>query len=212
MVSKQISMADIDLALKNLHTDVIDVMLLHSYDLAPLQQGDALAVLHEAVAAGKIRYFGYSGDNERAAWACAAGGIDVLECSISFVDQHNARSIVPQHPAVGVIAKRPVATAVWRYAGQDPQSVNEHHRDYLLRWQQLAYVASDYGCASIGELALRYTLSAGAHCAIASSTRPENVTANIAAAEAGPLPTEALERLQSVYDQARGDAVWLSGN
>ena len=68
---------------------VVDVMLLHSCDLATLQKGEALGALVKARDAGKIRFAGYSGDNEAAAWAAAHPDIAVLETSISIADQRN---------------------------------------------------------------------------------------------------------------------------
>src|SRR5947207_1429600 len=61
--------ASVDRSLRLLKTDKIDVMLLHSCDLKTLQKGEALGALVEARNAGKIRFAGYSGDNDAAAWA-----------------------------------------------------------------------------------------------------------------------------------------------
>ena len=57
----------VDASLRRLKTDVLDVMLLHSCDLGTLKQGEALGALVKAREAGKIRFAGYSGDNEAAA-------------------------------------------------------------------------------------------------------------------------------------------------
>src|SRR3954452_14270988 len=65
----------VDVSLKRLRTDRLDVMLLHSCDLQTLQKGEALRALVKAREAGKIRFAGYSGDNETAAWAAAQADI-----------------------------------------------------------------------------------------------------------------------------------------
>ena len=91
MRSRAISMDDIDGALQRLNTDYLDAMLLHSYDFDLLVQGDALAILEAARDAGKIRHIGYSGDNERLAWAVSCPLITVVEVSVNLVDQHNLR-------------------------------------------------------------------------------------------------------------------------
>src|SRR4051794_26029558 len=61
--------ATVDRALRLLKTDVIDVMLLHSCELDTLKKGEAVAALAKARDAGKIKFAGYSGDNEAAAYA-----------------------------------------------------------------------------------------------------------------------------------------------
>ena len=63
----------VERALRRLKTDQIDVMLLHSCDLEVLQEGAALGALVKAREAGKVRFVGYSGDNEA---AVHAAGLD----------------------------------------------------------------------------------------------------------------------------------------
>ncbi|MCD6286484.1 MAG: aldo/keto reductase [Anaerolineae bacterium] len=59
----------IDRSLKRLRTDHLDVIQLHSCDVDVLERGEVIEVLQEAKQAGKTRFIGYSGDNERALWA-----------------------------------------------------------------------------------------------------------------------------------------------
>src|SRR5208282_5869656 len=85
----------IDRSLRLLKTDVLDVMLLHSCDLETLKKGDALGALVQARAAGKIRFAGYSGDNDAAAYAAAHPDVAVIETSINLVDQANLDLVLP---------------------------------------------------------------------------------------------------------------------
>ncbi len=78
LIAKQI-----DRSLQLLKTDRIDAMLLHTCDLNTLQTGEALGALDKAQQAGKIRFVGYSGDNEAAAYAVSLGDVDVLETSVN---------------------------------------------------------------------------------------------------------------------------------
>ena len=112
MRSLAISMDDVDQALRRLRTDHLDAMLLHSYDMDLLVQGEALAVLAAAKDAGKIRHIGYSGDNHALAWAVQQPLISVVEASYNIVDQANAaQALSDAHERqVGVIAKRPWLT------------------------------------------------------------------------------------------------------
>ncbi len=217
MRSRAISMEDIDMALRKLRTDHLDAMLLHSYDYDLLQQGDALAVLEKARAAGKIRFAGYSGDNERAQYAAEHTLIDVVEMSVNLCDWHNVDKALPatRMNDVAVIAKRPLANACWRLV-DDPSQANEHVRPYVDRFiamQLPADLPAELGCSSWGELALRLTLSQpGVHCAIASSRSEANQDANMAAATKGSLEPVALDRLKQVYDKAKQGEEWQSLN
>jgi aryl-alcohol dehydrogenase-like predicted oxidoreductase len=197
MRSRAISMEDIDTALKKLRTDYLDVMLLHSYDYEPLRRGEALEVLSRAKDAGKIRFMGYSGDNERAEWAVKEGGIDVLETSVSIADQHNIARTLPAciERGVGVIAKKPIANAAWRLI-DTPEQASEHIRPYVDRLAALAYDPGRYDCADMAELALRFTLGVeGVHSAIASSKNPAHIDENLRVVERGGLKPEHVEAI-----------------
>ena len=69
--SPQVVAQTVDRSLRRLGTDHLDVMLLHSCDQAVLERGEALGALLRAKEAGKIRFAGYSGDNEAATFAVA---------------------------------------------------------------------------------------------------------------------------------------------
>src|SRR5439155_24536326 len=106
----------VDRALRRLRTDHLDVMLLHSCELETLKEGTALSALVAAQRTGKIRWVGYSGDNEAARWAAAHPAIAVLETSVNVFDQANVEIALPAARAhnVGVIAKRPIGNSAWR--------------------------------------------------------------------------------------------------
>lgn len=207
MRSRAISMGDIDRALEKLRTDYLDVMLLHSYDYDLLRRGEALEVLRKAKEAGKIRFLGYSGDNERAEWAVKEGEIDVLETSVSIADQHNAGRTIPAcvERGVGVIAKKPIANAAWRLI-DNPDAASEHVRPYVDRLSVLAYDPGEYGCGDMAELALRFTLGVeGLHTAIASSRNPRHIEENLRVVDRGPLEPEQVARIRAKFDAVQRD-------
>lgn len=106
----------IDQALARLATDRIDVFLLHSCPLEILERGDLLGTLATAKQAGKIRAMGYSGDNEAIDWAARNPVIDVIETSVNPFDQSSLASIeVAIGRDAGVLAKRPLGNAPWRF-------------------------------------------------------------------------------------------------
>jgi aryl-alcohol dehydrogenase-like predicted oxidoreductase len=207
MRSLAISMRDIDQALQRTRCDHLDAMLLHSYDLDRLLQGDAIAVLAQAKAQGKIRAIGYSGDNANALAAAQIPEIDVLEMSLNLVDHYNIHHVLPVARArhLGVIAKRPLANAVWRMVNWPADQVSVHHVEYLRRWRvmtpALAGLLIRYPDPSA--LALRFTLSIpGVHVAIASTNNPASMQANIAAARLGPLPVADYNEILAAQQQA----------
>src|SRR5579859_2029939 len=118
--SAEVVSATVDRALQRLRTDHLDVMLLHSCDLATLKKGEALGALVKARQAGKIKFAGYSGDNDAVAWAAAQPDIAVIETSVNVIDQANIDNglVVAQKNNVGVIAKRPIANAAWKDSSQ----------------------------------------------------------------------------------------------
>jgi aryl-alcohol dehydrogenase-like predicted oxidoreductase len=204
----------VDRALRRLKTDVLDVMLLHSCDLGTLQQGDALGALVKAREAGKIRFVGYSGDNETAAYAAALPDVAVIETSVSVVDQANIDLVLPacRRHNVGVLAKRPIGNAAWLGLADRKGIYTNYVKPYVERIEKLGVKPTDVGFPDDGsdawtELALRFTLSQpGLHTAIIGTTNPDNARANLAYAAKGPLPADAVGKVRAAFRQASGGA------
>jgi aryl-alcohol dehydrogenase-like predicted oxidoreductase len=220
MRSLRISMADIDAALRKLRTDHLDAMLLHSYDLDALQRGDAIEVLLAAKAAGKIRFAGYSGDNERALFAARHGAFDLIETSISLADQSQIDGLLPlcREKGIGVIAKRPVANAAWR-GFADLKDVAAKASVYTQRLAAMGLDLPELGFADDAtgwsELALRFNLSLdGLHGSIIGTKNPAHARANLAIVEQGPLPPEVLAKVRQAFHQAEtaSGIAWLGEN
>src|SRR3954468_17522256 len=97
----------VDRSLRRLNTDRLDVMLLHSCDQGTLRKGEALGALVKARDAGKVRFVGYSGDNEAAEYAASLPDVAVVQTSINLADQSNIDRVLPAARAhdVGVMAK-----------------------------------------------------------------------------------------------------------
>lgn len=197
----------VDRSLRRLRTDRLDVMLLHSCDQATLERGDTIGALVEAQQAGKVRFIGYSGDNEAAAYAAGVDAVTVIETSLNICDQRNIDLILPvtQQHNVGVIAKRPIANAAWKPQSQQRGLYADYAAEYADRLQAMRLDISDVGFNGPAEevwpeLALRFTLSLeGVHTAIVGTTNPRHLKANLAAAEKGPLPQEIVEQLRNAF-------------
>jgi aryl-alcohol dehydrogenase-like predicted oxidoreductase len=206
--------ATVDRALRQLRTDHVDVMLLHSCDLKVLQKGEALGALVAARDAGKIKFAGYSGDNDVAAYAATLPDIAVIETSISIADQINIDLVLPKavENNIGVLAKRPIANSAWRETL--PGMYANYAKVYIDRLKEM-----DLDPAALGisgpeetawpELALRFTLSQpGVHTAIIGTTKPENAAANIAHAKKGPLPVNVVGKIRAAFKKADPEGKW----
>src|SRR5690606_30609500 len=112
-----------------------------------LKKGEALGALVKARDAGKIRFAGYSGDNEAVAWAAAQPDIAVIETSVNIVDQINIDKVLPvavKHN-VGVLAKRPIANAAWRDASEQKSFYKDYTKVYYERFAAMKLSITDLG-------------------------------------------------------------------
>jgi aryl-alcohol dehydrogenase-like predicted oxidoreductase len=206
----------VDRALRNLKTDHLDVMLLHSCDLETLQKGEALGALVKARAAGKIRHAGYSGDNETAACAASLPDVAVIETSINIADQRNIDVALPaaREHNVGVIAKRPIANAGWKDLSEQRGLYQTYAKTYSDRLKQMRLIPAELGFDAAPEeawpeLALRFTLSQpGVSTAIIGTTNPENARRNLAIVEKGPLPSVVVEKVRAAFRAADPGGTW----
>lgn len=108
----------IDRSLSRMKTGYVDLMQLHSCDVATLERGEAIGALLDAKEAGKIRYLGYSGDNDAVLWAAKSDAFDVIQTSFSPVDQKPRLELFDliEKRNLGLIAKRPIANGAWAEA------------------------------------------------------------------------------------------------
>jgi len=208
----------VDQSLQRLQTDVIDVMLLHTCGMPTLLAGEALGALAEARDAGKIRFAGYSGDNDVVAFAATLSDVAVIETSVNICDQANIPLVLPaaEGRALGLIAKRPIANAAWKDLGQQPGSYKEYAKTYTERLQKMNLDLQELGLdgppeEAWPELALRFTLSQqGVHTAIIGTTNPDNARRNIAAVEKGALPVEVIQKIRSAFRNADPNGEWAA--
>ncbi|HEY3414482.1 MAG TPA: aldo/keto reductase [Armatimonadota bacterium] len=202
--------ATVDRALRRLKTDHLDVMLLHSCTLEVLQKGEALGALIGARDAGKIRFAGYSGDNDAAAFAAASPEVTVVEMSINICDQSNidrALAVAREHH-VGVIAKRPVANTAWRpldsLDGMYQAYAKAYHERFGAMGMTLEELGLDPSITDWTQVALLFTLAQpGIATAIVGTTNPDNARRNVETLARGPLPEEAVAKIRAAFRSAQ---------
>ena len=209
----------VERALRRLKTDHIDVMLLHSCDLEILKAGEALGALVKAREAGKVRFVGYSGDNEAAVHAAGLDEVAVIETSISLCDQANIDTVLPlaRRNNIGIMAKRPIANAAWKDAAEQRGIYVNYAKTYAERLAKMAITPADLGFpgevgAAWSEIALRFTLSQpGVTTAIVGTTNTANVERNVEALSKGKLAENVVADLRQAFRQAEAAAgePWL---
>lgn len=214
--TKELITETVDRALRLLRTDHLDVMLLHSCDLATLQKGDAWGALQEAQRAGKTRFIGYSGDNEAADFATTLPGMSVIQTSVSIVDQANIDRVLPKtrEKNIAVLAKRPVANAAWK----DPATLSgiyvNYVKPYIERFNAMGLSHRDLGFSGTPdeawpEIALRFTLAQpGVNCAIIGTTSPDNARRNLALAAKGPLDARLVQLIREAFRKSDPGGKW----
>jgi aryl-alcohol dehydrogenase-like predicted oxidoreductase len=212
--SSRLIQQSVERSLRQLQTDYLDVVVLHSCEETVLRQGEALETLVRARDEGKIRFVGYSGDNEAAAYAATLGDVAVIETSVNLCDQANIETVLPvaREQEVGVLAKRSVANAAWKDIEEQRGIYRDYSEPYITRLPALGITPSSLGFGQDTSedwlrLALRFTLSvSGVDCAIVGTTSPENARVNLAAIQEGPLPNDMFEHIRESFRLARSSS------
>ena len=202
----------IDNSLKRLKTDGVDIVQIHAYDVSAPISDEVLKAVTDARDAGKTRFLGYSGENEDAVWALKSGLFDTLQTSFNLVDQ-SARHLLfelAEANGVGIIAKRPIANAVWGKAvsGEGPDIVSGTTRERLRR----AKAVLDMGPIAEAPddpiaMALGFVLGHDdVATAIVGTRNPAHMIENIEVAETRlPIPESVVAELQRRFDELGRD-------
>lgn len=190
----------IEQALTRLRCDWIDIFHLHSCPADTLRREDLLGALDDARAAGLIRVAAYSGENEALAWAAQSGRFGSVETSVNLADQWSRHQVLPaaQDAGLGVIAKRPIANAAWRFP-QRP--AGDYAETYWERLGQLDLNGVREGAGlDWTQFALRFSAYApGVHSAIVGTASIENLERNVRIVQEGPLPLDVLTHIEAAW-------------
>ncbi len=193
--------AGVDQALHNLKTEVLDIVHLHSCPKGTLVNSGVVDALIKMREQGKLRVAAYSGENDELAWAISeAGGnkglFGSVECSVNPFDQKSLATILPSanDQGMGVIAKRALGNAPWRFAEQPHGNYCE---TYWLRKQEMALDIDDM---QWDEFSLRFSAFApNVSSAIVGTSSIANLRRNIKLIAAGRLPEELFEAARARF-------------
>ncbi|MEP0862275.1 MAG: aldo/keto reductase [Ignavibacterium sp.] len=191
----EIVLAGIEEALRKMKTDYIDIVHLHSCDINILKRGEVIEALQRAKEQGKIKFAAYSGENESLEYAIHSNKFDSIMTSVNICDQHSLNNLIPianeQH--LGVIAKRAIANAPWRFA---ERPVGHYCEEYWHRWKTMN-LPEQKNCL---ETFLRFSVFAdGIHSSIIGTTDINHLKSNIEIINKGPFETDLVNRIKSSY-------------
>jgi aryl-alcohol dehydrogenase-like predicted oxidoreductase len=195
----------IDRSLKRLKTNYLDIVHLHGCAVEVLRAGEVTEALKQARQAGKIRFLGYSGSGERVRYAIESDDFDVVQLTLNVFEQNAIDDLLPltQERDIGVIAKRPIGNAVWRFPERPEWGWYAEYWDLIepLDYQFFKGGAlTDPGPEGAGGMALRFVTSTpGLHTAIVGTTSPGRWTQNNGNVSAGPLSGEQYQAIRTSW-------------
>ena len=194
--------AGIEAALVRMRTERIDIFHLHSCPLEVLVRDDILGALEQAVRAGKIAMAGYSGDNEPLDWAIRSGHFGAVECSLNLCDQRvlGGTLAAAEERGIGLIIKRPLANAPWRFAERPAAD------DIATYWERLRIMALDPAGHDWDELALRFAAFVpGVATCIAGTAQSDHLRRNASLLGRGRLPAPLDEHIRAAFGRHGAD-------
>lgn len=184
--SYDIITAGVENALKLLKTDYLDIVHMHSCDLDTLKCGDVINALQKTIEQGKVRVAAYSGENEELKFAVDSNSFGSIQTSINICDQIDLDGSIKnaKEKGLGVIAKRPIANAPWRFS---ERPYGNYCEEYWHRWKTMNLPQQENWLDTF----LRFSVFAnGVDTAIVGTTKIEHLKSNIRIIEQGPLDSE----------------------
>lgn len=197
------TVAAVEASLARLQTDRIDLIQIHEADRVLLAQAveETLEGFRLLQAAGKVRFFGITGDDvAKLAVAADTGLFDSVQTFRHYtpLNRSAAEELLPTaaRHAMGVINGSPLGMGL--LSGRDPTEMNRPAPpEVLARIERLGVLAARLGI-SLPELAIRFSLSQpGISVTIPGTKSVARLQENVAAWRAGPLPADVLAEIMS---------------
>jgi aryl-alcohol dehydrogenase-like predicted oxidoreductase len=185
-------------SLRNLQTDHLDVLKIHSASTEDIRRGEMIAAMLDAVQAGHVRFVGASTYGEEAPLlALTDGRYDCLQIAFSAIDRRLEERVLPlaQRQDVGIVVRSVLLRGVIT------------HR-YMLLPAQLAELRAAIGeldalvgreAANLPELAYRYVLANPAvSTALVGTARINELEEAFGFAAHPPLSPELIARIRQI--------------
>jgi aryl-alcohol dehydrogenase-like predicted oxidoreductase len=215
----------VDDSLRNLATDCIDLLQLHSPATEVYYRPDIFGILDALVKAGKIRYYGVSVEKvEEALKAIEYPNVQTVQIIFNCFRLRPAELLFPRarEKRVGILARVPLASGLLtgklkvdsRFAPDDHRSFNRHGEMFDMG-ETFSGVDYDTALAAVEEIrklvpagvsmaqfALRWILMFDAvSCAIPGAKTAAQAADNCRASDLPHLTTETMAQIQRIYDE-----------
>lgn len=190
-----IIIAGVDNALKLMQTDYLDIVHLHSCDLNVLRNGEVIEALHKTIEQGKVKVAAYSGENEELKFAVDSNLFSSIQTSVNICDQIDIDASIKKAKGkeMGIIAKRPIANAPWRY---DKIPTGKYVEEYWKRWKEMDLPDQKDWLDTF----LRFAVfTKGVDSAIVGTANIDHIKSNIKIIEKGPLPDDLYQLIRSKF-------------
>ena len=199
----EIIIAGIENALRLLQTDYLDIVHLHSCELNILKSGNVIEALEKAKEQGKVKCLAYSGENEELNFAVETNRFDNIQTSVNICDQRDIKTLISEakQKGMGIIAKRPLANAPWRFKDCP---TGHYAEEYWKRWKTMNLNFD----LSWDEIALRFTAySTNVDTCIVGTTNEKHLQNNIKIIDKGSLTDSIVSEIKNSFIQ--NDDNWI---
>lgn len=217
--------AFVERSLKNLQSDVLDLVQLHCPPTEVYYTPEVFGILDDLVKQGKIRYYGVSVEKvEEGLKAIEYPGVQSVQIIFNIFRQRPAELLFSEakRRRVGIVARLPLSSGM--LTGKMTHATMFHPDDHRAfnrqgeafdRGETFSGVNFEVGLQAIEELrpltpegmtmaqfALRWTLMFDAvTCAIPGAKRPSQVEENVRTADLPPLPDSRMAKVTEVYNR-----------
>lgn len=212
-------------SLKNLDSDIIDLLQLHCPPNDVYYMPEVFSVLDDLVQQGKIRYFGVSVEKvEEALKALEYPGVQSIQIIFNIFRQRPADMFFAraQERKVGILVRVPLSSGMLtgkmkpnsKFSSDDHRQFNRHGEAFD-RGETFSGVDFEFGLRiveqlrtlvpagwTLTEFALRWILMFEAiTCAIPGAKYSAQVEENCRAADLPPIPEATMQQVGEIYDR-----------
>ena len=213
----------IDQSLERLGMEQLDLVLLHCPPSSVYQKDELFAGLDKLVQKGKIAHYGVSIEKVSEGLQAMEYPISAIEVIFNMFRLKPAEELFPAAQArqIGILARVPLASGLLtgrytkdtRFGQNDHRSYNRNGEafdkgetfsgvDYEQELRAVAELKKLFGTEDLIPYALRWILMQEAMSAvIPGASRPEQVRANVKAAQLPALSPEQMEGVRAIYDR-----------